>query len=117
MKWKAEPNIQEKCIGAFLDLAILWRLMNKPMSGYALSKLLVGEFGTIVSVGRVYNTLYSMQINGLIKGGRNKRGRVFSLTERGRKIAENNPDTAQEIQVFVKTLLCSQKYSLITQLA
>ena len=113
MKWKAEPNVKEKCIKAFLDLAILWRLRSNPMTGYAITTFLVRELGTPISVGKVYNILYSMELNGLIKCVWNKPGRVYSLTERGRKIAENNPETAKEIEAFLETLLYSQKYNLL----
>ncbi len=116
MKWNVESDIQEKCITAFIDLAILWRLRGKPMSGYAITNLLVRELGTPISVGMIYNKLYSMQINGLIKCVRNKPGRAYILTERGRKIAENNPATAEEIHIFLKTLLCSQKYTVLAEL-
>jgi DNA-binding PadR family transcriptional regulator len=82
------------------------------MSGYAITTLLVKELGTPISVGRVYNILYSMEITGLIKCVRKKPGRVYSLTERGQKIAENNPETIEEIESFLKKLLC-QKYDLL----
>ena len=115
MKWNVEPNVKEKCLKAFIDLAILWRLGNKPMSGYALKNLLVKELGFPVSVGRVYKKLDSMQINGLIKCVRKKPGRAYILTERGRKIAKNNPDTIEETQFFLKKLLCSQNCGLLDE--
>ena len=113
MKWKLEPNIKEKSINAFLDLAILCRLMNKPMSGYAITSLLVKETGILVSPGMIYNTLYSMEINGLVKCIRKKPGRVYSLTEQGIEMAAAIPNKHKEIQAFLKILLYDNRANLL----
>ena len=72
------------------------------MSGYGITYLLVKETGILVSPGMIYNTLYSMEINGLIKCIHKKRGRVYSLTEQGIEIVTAIPNKHKEIQVLAQ---------------
>lgn len=117
MKWELEPDIREKSVKAFLDLAILCRLGGKPMSGYEVTSLLIRETGIPISPSTIYHALYSIEINGLIKCVRKKPGRAYILTERGHEIAETILETQKEIQVFLRILLSSQKVNLLTKIA
>ncbi len=117
MKWELEPDIREKSVKAFLDLAILCRLSGKPMSGYQVTSLLIRETGIPISPSAIYHALYSMEINGLIKCVRKKPGRAYILTSQGQKITEAINETQKEIQAFLRILLSKQNANLLTKIA
>lgn len=116
MKWELEPDIKEKSVKAFLDLAILCRLSYKPLSGYQITCILIRETGIPISPSVIYHALYSMEINGLIKCLRKKPGRYYIPTERGKDTIETMGETQKEIQVFLRILLSKNSSNLITKM-
>ncbi len=107
LTWRLEPRTRKEVVKCFLELAILCRLKCKSMTGYGISALLSSEVDVTISPDTIYHALYSMERKGLLQCVRDKPGRLYSLTENGRKIAETIPSTVQDIQVFMKKLLCS----------
>ena len=106
LTWKLERNTKKEVIKCFLELAILCRLKCKPMTGYGVSASLLSEFNVNISPDTIYHALYSMERKGLLQCVRNRPGRMYSLTENGRKVADLIPSTVQNIQIFMKKLLC-----------
>jgi DNA-binding PadR family transcriptional regulator len=66
-----------------MDIFILTELKNNPMSGYDVISHIHKRFGILMSSGTVYNLMYSLERNGLIKGVQNQRKRLYALTEKG----------------------------------
>ncbi len=102
-----DEKIREKCVRAFLDLAILARLRNAPLSGYEITILFVRKFGIIVSPSVVYSVLYSLERNGLVIGVARRRGRIYELTEEGGKAIEKIRNAIADMQNFIRIILCS----------
>jgi DNA-binding PadR family transcriptional regulator len=98
-------NVREKILKAFLDMAILARLEDKPVNGYKITVFFLKKFGTTISTSAVYSTLYAMERNGLVKGRYSKRSRVYELTEKGKETLEDTRNSLEELQAFIKTLL------------
>jgi DNA-binding PadR family transcriptional regulator len=108
LKLELEPTIQERSLRAFLDLAILCALMDRPMTGYEINSFFVKKFGILIGPSMVYSKLYSMERKGWVRCARNRAGRVYSLTEQGQKIVDSMTSMAEEIQAFIKILLRSK---------
>lgn len=100
-----DEKIREKCLRAFLDLAILARLRNEPMSGYEITIGFMKKFSIIVSPSVVYSALYSMEREGLVIGVARRRGRVYELTEEGRKAIEKTRNSVAEMQNFMRIII------------
>ncbi len=78
--------IEEKIIKNFTDLLILKYLQKYPLeSGYKILNYLRQKFDIPFSPGTIYNVIYSLERNGLIKGKGNELGRKYQLTEEGGK--------------------------------
>ncbi len=105
MRWKLEQTLVEKSVKAFIDLIILCRLSNVPISGYEITNRLVKETGIFVSPGMVYHTLYLLEINGLIKCVRKKPGRAYVLTEKGIEQVDKTSEIKKDLQALLGLLL------------
>jgi len=87
----------------FVDLVILSLLESFPMTGYALRKMLVSQFGMKTSYGTLYPRLKSLQKSGIIKYTDNtgllaarKSGINYELTPSGKKVFDSNLRLFQE---------------------
>ena len=106
MKSTLDNNeFRERSLRSFLDRAILARLEDKPVNGYGLTIFFMKKFGVIMSTSTVYSTLYAMERNGLIKGRHSWKGRVYELTEKGKKKLKDSRNRLEETQGFIKTLI------------
>ncbi|MFQ6081461.1 MAG: PadR family transcriptional regulator [Candidatus Bathyarchaeia archaeon] len=115
-------ELYERLVNSFMDIIVLARLRksNDPMSGYDVIKFIHKKFHTLVSSGTVYALLYSMERDGLIKGRRLSRKRVYTITEKGEKMIESILKSKEEIQLFVRELIGKQAtklYSLQAQVS
>ena len=95
----------ERSLRSFLGIAILARLEDKPANGYGLTVFFMKKFGVTLSTSTVYSTLYTMDRNGLIRGRRSWRGRVYELTEKGKKTLKDKRNRLEETPGFIKTLI------------
>lgn len=98
-------EFRERSLKSFLDIAILAKLEDKPTNGYELTVFFMKKFGVIMSTSTVYSTLYTMERNGLIKCRHSWRGRVYELTDKGKKTLKDSRDKVEETQSFIKTLI------------
>ena len=106
MKRTLDNNrFRERILRSFLDIAILARLEDKPVNGYGLTVVFMKDFGVIMSTSTVYSTLYSMERNGLIKCKHSWRGKVYELTEKGKKTLKDSRNKLVETQSFIKNLI------------
>jgi len=81
-----------------MKLAIVARLGNSPMSGYEMTIRFMRELDIIVSPSVVYAALYSLEREGQIVSTKQRKGRIYDLTEKGRETAEKNRDGIAGIQ-------------------
>ena len=109
MNLDLQPTIQNRTLRAFLDLAVLCQLSHRPMTCYEINKSFIEKFGIMIAPSTIYSTLGSMESKGDVKCARNRNGRVYSLTEKGRKVTENMNSIIEEIHRF-STILLGAKY-------
>ncbi|MCW4045831.1 MAG: PadR family transcriptional regulator [Candidatus Bathyarchaeota archaeon] len=105
MRLEIEPNMQERSLKAFLDLAILSALAEQPLTGYKISRLFLKKFGILISPSMIYANLKNLEKKGWIKCNQKQDGRTYSLTEQGRNIVENMTNITQEIRSSIITML------------
>lgn len=80
-------------------------LRHESMTAYEIDNSLLKEFGSKRSPNVVYTKLASMERNKLITCVHSKHGRIYRITEKGRKIANNSPIIIKDIQKFAALLL------------
>lgn len=105
MKENMELSIQERILRAFLDLVILRMLLHQPMTAYEIDNALLKKFGVKRSPNVVYTRLATMELKGLISCARANHGRIYSITDKGRKTAGTIPSMVEEIQKSAPILL------------
>ena len=109
MEREISREMHERIVKGFLDVAIMTKLMDgNPMSGYDVITFVHKKFGILLSSGSVYSILYSIERNGLVRGMRSKRRRVYKLTDRGEKTIKVVINLVEEIQNTVKLLIGSK---------
>jgi DNA-binding PadR family transcriptional regulator len=100
-----EPKkaIREDLTMTLVDLAMLSLLDSVPMTGYALRKMLVSQFGLKTSYGTLYPRLKSLEKSGIIKYSDNirlfsarKSGISYELTPNGKQVFAFNLRLFQE---------------------
>lgn len=102
-------EMRERIVKGFLDVAIMAKLTDgNLMSGYDVIAFVHKKFGTLLSSGTVYSVLYSMERNGLVRGMRSKRKRIYKLTDRGEKTIKVVFNLVEEIQNTVSLLIGSK---------
>jgi DNA-binding PadR family transcriptional regulator len=97
--------VHKRLFIALSDLAILIALKNHAMTGYQINNHLIKKLRIIVSPTTVYSTLASMERKGWIKCIKSRQGRVYVLTEEGRKIVEIIDKIIEESKRFIEKLL------------
>lgn len=105
MSEKITEKLRKRVIKNFIDILVLTKLRNSPMSGYDVISYIHKRFGILVSSGTVYSLLYSLERQGLIKGAINGRKRVYRLTEKSEQDLESIKKTGGEIQNLLRNIL------------
>jgi len=109
---ESEPNLCEseedycqkfidRIIKANREVFILSSLLERQMCGYDLIKEIFSKCDVFLSQGTVYPILYTLEEEGLLHAEYNKgdmRSKKYSLTTRGREIAE------KDVEFFSKAL-------------
>lgn len=101
------PTVQKRTLKAFIDLAILRALTRQTMTGYGINGFFTQKLGLTASPSMIYVSLSAMERQGWIKCARNRNGRAYGLTDKGKKIIDKMPNIAEDIQTFVRILLRS----------
>ena len=76
-------TLQRRLVSDNLDLLIMAELQKCSLSGYDVIQSIYRRLGFLMSSGTVYSMLYTMERNGLIRGGWDERKRMYSLTVKG----------------------------------
>jgi DNA-binding PadR family transcriptional regulator len=76
-------RMHRRLVTDFLDILILLKLRNGPLSGYDIISYLHKRSNMSISSGTVYSYLYRLERNELIKGELVRKKRVYTLTEKG----------------------------------
>lgn len=105
MPRKRLERLRKRIIKDFMDIIVLTKLKNSPMSGYDVISYINKRFGILMSSGTVYSLMYSMERDGLIKGIWNQRKRVYTLTEKGEQNIEVITKANGKIQNFLRNVL------------
>lgn len=88
-KNRIDQSIQYRITRNFMDIIILLEILKAPLSGYDIITTIYKKFNFLVSSGTVYSTLYALEREGLIKGVKRDRKRVYVLTRKGEAFIEN----------------------------
>lgn len=82
---------EERHVKENLGDIVLSMLKQQPMCGYDVIKVIFQKHRVLVSQGRVYPLLFSLEGKGIIKGEIKKdtRIRVYSVAEQGERVIEN----------------------------
>ena len=102
---EALKSMHERLLKNFMDVLIMARLRNNDMSGYDVIACVHKKFNFLISSGTVYSLLYSMERDGLIKGKRNSRKRIYTLTDKGKETIKVIQNANDPIQNFMAKLL------------
>ena len=93
---------------AFLDLVILQMLEQRSMTAYRIDRLVLDGFQANINPGVIYGKLAAMERLNLIKC-KPQNGKIFSLTEKGRKLLCNKALIIKEIHSSTITLFESKQ--------
>ena len=94
-------TVHRRLFIAFSDLAILVALKNQAMTGYGINKYFMKKIGNTASTSTIYSTLAKTERESLIKCVNKKNGRVYILTDQGKKIIEDIKETGEESKQFL----------------
>jgi DNA-binding PadR family transcriptional regulator len=100
-----KPTVQERSLKAFLDLAILCALTEHPMTGYEINRFFLKKHRIFIGPSIVYSKLATIEKKGWIECVKNQTGKVYALTENGKKIIDKMTDITHEIQDFIRIIL------------
>jgi len=98
-------QIRRRLVKSFMDILILSKLKEKPMSGYDIISLTYRKFRILLGSGSVYSLLYSMERKGLIKGTWDERRRIYVLTQKGEETINAALNSYEGIEGFMTSLL------------
>jgi len=100
-------EIERRILNNFMDLLVLSMLHHYPdqISGYDVIKHVQMRYRLLLSPGTVYACLYGMERDGLLRGKRNGRKRVYTLTRRGAETVRVILNARQRILKFMSMVL------------
>lgn len=105
MPIETTEKLRKRVIKSFMDIIIISKLKDGSMSGYDIISHIHKRFGILMSPGTVYNLMYSLERNGLIKGVQNQRKTVFILTEQGEQRIKTIAKSNGRVEGFLRTML------------
>lgn len=101
-------EMQERIVKSFLDVLILGQLRREPKGAYEILAFVNKKFHRLMSAGTLYSTLYSLERDELIQGDspkRKSRGRLYTLTDKGKKKIQALLDINEKIGAFMVDFL------------
>ncbi|MDI6905055.1 MAG: PadR family transcriptional regulator [Candidatus Bathyarchaeia archaeon] len=105
METEILKSMYERLLKNFMDVLVMARLRNNDMSGYDVIAYIYKKFNFLISSGTIYSLLYSMERDGLIKGKRTSRKRIYTLTDKGKETLKVIQNANDPIQNFMDRLL------------
>ena len=94
-------HLSKRLARTYLDVLILAELKNHPMSANEAFFFLHEKFDVWISAGTGYSCMYSLERDGLIEATlieKNRRGRVYTLTDKGKNNIEIILKAREQIQ-------------------
>lgn len=107
METEILEKMNERIVKSFLDLLILAKLRNGPMSGYDFVTFIHKKFHILISSGTIYHTLLYMERDELIKDKGTQRKRVYVLTNKGEETVRALFNSREKIMGLVINLFIS----------
>jgi len=106
LKSNVLKEMQRSMVTSFLDTIILAELRNSiPLSGYDVIEFIHRKFGFLISAGKVYSLMYSMERKGLLRGIEVQAKRTYTLTDKGVETINAILESKVEIQMFMRAIL------------
>lgn len=104
LRIQIKEEFTEKLVSCFLEFLVMAGFRNDSFSGYDALRFINERFGILVSPGRMYYTLHSMERKKLVESSYKKGKRVYKVTELGKLTLEivTSPD---EIQAFMAKVM------------
>lgn len=97
-------KLRRRAIKNFMDILILTELKKQSLNGCDVMGLIHKKFDVLPSSGTVYSLLYSLERQGLIKGVKNQRTRVYELTKKGKRDLGIIKKANEEIQSLLRNM-------------
>jgi DNA-binding PadR family transcriptional regulator len=99
-------EIERRILNEFMDLLILFSLnLSNQISGYDVIKYVQARYRFLLSPGTVYSCLYQMERDGLLKGKRKGKKRLYILTQQGAETAKALLNAKDRILNFMSTII------------
>lgn len=83
LRTQIKDEFTEKLVSCFLEIFVMAGFRDTSFSGYDALKLVEERFGILLSPGRIYYTIRSMEKKKLLDGSYHKRKKVYKVTELG----------------------------------
>jgi DNA-binding PadR family transcriptional regulator len=99
------PCFEQRLLRAFLDIIILHMLSRHVMTAYQIDGIILKKFHCKTSPNVIYSKLSVMERQGWLVCEYSRHGRVYCITNKGKKITESIPHIVQIIQQWAPILL------------
>jgi DNA-binding PadR family transcriptional regulator len=99
-----KEQFTEKLVSCFLEILILAGFIDSSFIGYDALRFVNERFEILLSPGRMYSTLYSMERKRLIEGSYQKGKRTYKVTDLG-KLTVEVVTSSDEIQAFMAKVM------------
>ncbi len=84
LRTQIRDEFTEKLVSCFLEIFVMAGFGDASFSGYDAMKLVDERFGILLSPGRIYYTIRSMEKKKLLESSRKKGKKVYTVTELGK---------------------------------
>lgn len=102
----AVRHVERRILNDFMDLLILFSLdLGSQISGYDVIKYVQARYRFLLSPGTVYSCLYQMERDGLLKGKRKGKKRVYTITPHGAETAKAILNAKDRILNFMSMII------------
>lgn len=97
-------ELKKRIVKSFMDILILEEINSNAMSGYDVISFIHKKYDILVSAGTVYSLMYSLERDGLLEAIFNKRRRVYTLTEKGKKNMPTITKASTELRNILRNM-------------
>lgn len=98
---KQSRKLCKKAIQSFIDVLVIPKIGEEPMSGYDVIQTINDKFGVVLSPSVVYGSLYSMEREGLLRASLRGRARTYELTKKGEENLPFLSKANEELEDFI----------------
>lgn len=101
---QVKKEFEKKLVSLFLDVIILAHFKDATFKASEALRFVQERFGVLINPGKVYQVVYAMEREGLVKGSYEERKRVYQVTDFG-KLTLEVATSPEEIEAFMATML------------